>query len=158
MELRKHHFARADRVRPRFKATSIALDHCKVKAAARFDCKWVLPTDLDLPAAEVALGDNDLWLVESLFRCPKSINAGRSFVIRSALRGAAGKAIQAAGVALGLVVRLLDSPATLPVEKSEHAWGVVPTPALRAARHDHDREGRCEKHLSKTGQTAVVGA
>ena len=37
------------------------------------------------------------------------INAGRSFVIRSDLRGDAGKAIQAAGVALGPVVRLLKS-------------------------------------------------
>ena len=44
------------------------------------------------------------------------INAGRSFVIRSDLRGDAGKAIQAAGVALGPVVRLLDSPATLTAE------------------------------------------
>jgi len=34
--------------------------------------------------------------------------AGRSFVIRSAAKGDAGKAIQATGVALGSVVRLLD--------------------------------------------------
>ena len=40
------------------------------------------------------------------------INAGRSFVIRSDLRGDAGKAIQAAGVALGPVVRLLNSSET----------------------------------------------
>ena len=37
------------------------------------------------------------------------INAGRSFVIRSDLRGDAGKAIQAVGVALGPVVRVLNS-------------------------------------------------
>jgi hypothetical protein len=34
--------------------------------------------------------------------------AGRSFVVRSATEGEAGKAIQAAGVALGPAVRLLD--------------------------------------------------
>jgi transposase len=145
-----------------------AIDHRKVKADARFDGKWVLQTDLDLPAAEIALSYKDLWMVESLFRSAKSIletrpiyhkrdetirghvfcsflalvllkelygrleargwrnvewqrlkddleqleditviNAGRSFVIRSDLRGDAGKAIQAAGVALGPVVRLL---------------------------------------------------
>ena len=39
--------------------------------------------------------------------------AGRSFVIRSATEGAAGKAIQAVGVALGSAVRLLDD-ASLP--------------------------------------------
>ena len=145
------------------------IDHEKVKADARFDGKWVLQTDLDLPAADVALGYKDLWMVESLFRSAKSIlqtrpiyhkrdetirghvfcsflalvllkelygrlearnwrdvewqrlkddleqleditviNAGRSFVIRSDLRGDAGKAIQAAGVALGPVVRVLN--------------------------------------------------
>jgi transposase len=150
-----------------------AIDHQKVKADARFDGKWVLQTDLDLPAPEVALSYKDLWMVESLFRSAKSIletrpiyhkrdetirghvfcsflalvllkelygrleargwrdvewqrlkddleqleditiiNAGRSFQIRSDLRGDAGKAIQAAGVALGPVVRLLNSPGT----------------------------------------------
>ena len=149
------------------------IDHQQVKADARFDGKWVLQTDLDLPAAEVALGYKDLWMVESLFRSAKSIletrpiyhkrdetirghvfcsflalvllkelygrleacgwrdvewqrlkddlerleditviNAGRSFVIRSDLRGDAGKAIQAVGVALGPVVRMLNSSET----------------------------------------------
>src|SRR5574340_301875 len=40
--------------------------------------------------------------------------AGRSFVVRSVTEGAAGKAIQAAGVALGPAVRLLDDPLPLP--------------------------------------------
>jgi hypothetical protein len=40
--------------------------------------------------------------------------AGRSFVVRSATEGVAGKAIQAAGVALGSAVRLLDDEPPLP--------------------------------------------
>jgi transposase len=40
--------------------------------------------------------------------------AGRSFVVRSATQGEAGKAIQAAGVALGSAVRLLDDGPPLP--------------------------------------------
>ena len=40
--------------------------------------------------------------------------AGRSFVVRSATEGLAGKAIQAAGVALGSAVRLLDDGPPLP--------------------------------------------
>jgi transposase len=40
--------------------------------------------------------------------------AGRSFVVRSATEGVAGKAIQAAGVALGSAVRLLDDGPPLP--------------------------------------------
>jgi transposase len=145
------------------------IDQQKVKADARFDGKWVLQTDIDLPPADVALGYKDLLLVESVFRTAKSIletrpiyhkcdetirghvfcsflalvllkelysrleaygwanvewqrlkddleqleevtvyNAGQAFVIRTDLRGDAGKAIQAAGVALGPVVRLLN--------------------------------------------------
>lgn len=44
------------------------------------------------------------------------INAGRSFRIRSDLRGDAGKAIQAAGVALGPVVQLFNSSETFTTE------------------------------------------
>jgi hypothetical protein len=40
--------------------------------------------------------------------------AGRSFVVRSATQGAAGKAVQAAGVALGSPIRLLDDGPPLP--------------------------------------------
>lgn len=40
-------------------------------------------------------------------------NAGKTFIIRSRPQGDAGKAIQAAGVALGPVVRLADDPAAV---------------------------------------------
>ena len=43
--------------------------------------------------------------------------AGRSFVVRSATEGAAGKAIQAAGVALGSAIRLLDDGPPLPTAR-----------------------------------------
>jgi transposase len=45
----------------------------KVKRDARFDGKWVLRTDTDLPAAEVALRYKDLLMVEEAFGTPKSL-------------------------------------------------------------------------------------
>jgi len=49
------------------------IDDAKVKADARFDGKWVLRTDTDLPAEEVALRYKDLLMVEDAFRTMKSI-------------------------------------------------------------------------------------
>ena len=49
------------------------IDEAKVRQAARFDGKWVLQTDTDLPAEEVALRYKDLLLVEDAFRTAKSI-------------------------------------------------------------------------------------
>ena len=144
------------------------IDEAKVAWEARFDGKWVLQTDTDLPPTDCALRYKDLWMVEQSFRSVKSVletrpiyhkcdetirghvfcsflalmllkellgrierhgwevewerlrddlealeemtihTAGRSFVVRSAPEGMAGKAIQAAGVALGPAVRMLD--------------------------------------------------
>ena len=142
------------------------IDQEKVRDEARYDGVWVLQTDLDLGAKEVALRYKELWMVEGIFRTIKSIlrsrpiyhksdetirghvfcsflalvllkelqtrmsergwiteweplkrdldgleditvkAAGKSFVIRSQINGQTGRAIQAAGVALGPVVRL----------------------------------------------------
>lgn len=49
------------------------VDEAKVKQDARFDGKWVLQTDTDLPAEEVALRYKDLLMVEDAFRTMKSI-------------------------------------------------------------------------------------
>ena len=49
------------------------IDQQKVKSESRFDGKWVLRTDTDLPSADVALKYKDLLLVESIFRSMKSI-------------------------------------------------------------------------------------
>jgi transposase len=49
------------------------VDEVKVKQDARFDGKWVLQTDTDLPAEEVALRYKDLLMVEDAFRTMKSI-------------------------------------------------------------------------------------
>ena len=141
------------------------IDRQKVKSESRFDGKWVLRTDTDLPSADVALKYKDLLLVESIFRSMKSILETRpifhkcndtirghvfcsflalllikelesrfeqrgwhvewrrllddldelqeltiavdekTFVVRTATTGDAGKAFQAAGVALGPSIR-----------------------------------------------------
>jgi len=52
---------------------AFVIDEAKVKRAARFDGKWVLRTNTDLPAEEVALRYKDLMLVEDAFRTAKSI-------------------------------------------------------------------------------------
>lgn len=144
------------------------VDEEKILRESRYDGVWVIQTDLELCAPEVALRYKELWMVEAIFRTMKSIletrpvyhhrdetirghvfcsflalvllkelqgrmtdrgwtsewdrlkqdldaleeitvaTAGKSFVIRSQTRGDAGKAIQAAGIALGPAVRLIS--------------------------------------------------
>ena len=49
-----------------------AIDEDKLQAEARFDGKWVLTTNTDLAARELALKYKQLWLVEAIFRTAKS--------------------------------------------------------------------------------------
>ena len=49
------------------------IDEAKIKAEARYDGKWVLRTNADLDAAEVALQYKRLWMVEAWFRSSKSL-------------------------------------------------------------------------------------
>ena len=145
-----------------------AIDEAALEAEARYDGKYVLRTDTDLGAAEVALKYKELWRVEQLFRTIKSLletrpiyhkcdetirghvfcsflamvllkdlteklaargwtvewerlkgdlddlqrftieTRGKRFLMRTAPRGDAGKALQAVGVALGPVLRLCE--------------------------------------------------
>jgi len=55
------------------KGDSIVIDQDKVDSDARFDGKWVLKTNTDLSAEQVALKYKELWQVEQLFRDIKSI-------------------------------------------------------------------------------------
>jgi hypothetical protein len=48
------------------------VDEDKIKADERFDGKWVLTTNTQLPAEEVALKYKQLWMVEAVFRSMKS--------------------------------------------------------------------------------------
>jgi len=50
-----------------------AIDEAKIKQESRCDGKWVLRTNMDLPAAGVALKYKQLWMVEHVFRSTKSI-------------------------------------------------------------------------------------
>ncbi len=52
---------------------SARIDTDKVKYESRFDGKWVLTTNTDLPAQEVALKYKELWVVERVFRDVKSL-------------------------------------------------------------------------------------
>jgi hypothetical protein len=52
---------------------SASIDFEKVKAEARFDGKWVLRTNTDLPTEKVALKYKELWQVERVFRDVKSM-------------------------------------------------------------------------------------
>jgi Transposase DDE domain len=49
------------------------IDEAKIKQEVRYDGKWVLRTNTDLDAAEVALQYKRLWMVESWFRSSKSL-------------------------------------------------------------------------------------
>jgi transposase len=50
-----------------------AVDEDKIKEEARYDGKWVLTTNTDLPARDVALKYKQLWMVEDVFRSMKSL-------------------------------------------------------------------------------------
>lgn len=56
---------------------AVHLDPKKVAAEARYDGKWVLRTNTELPADEVAVQYKQLLMVERLFRCAKSLLATR---------------------------------------------------------------------------------
>ena len=49
------------------------IDENKIKTEARYDGKWVLRTNLDLPAEQIAMKYKQLWMVEDIFRTMKSI-------------------------------------------------------------------------------------
>ena len=49
------------------------VDEAKIKQEALYDGKWVLRTNTDLPATDVALKYKQLWMVEHVFRSTKSI-------------------------------------------------------------------------------------
>jgi transposase len=49
------------------------IDEAKVKAEARYDGKWVLRTNTELSAEQVALKYKQLWQVERVFRDVKSL-------------------------------------------------------------------------------------
>jgi len=50
------------------------VDEAKIREEARYDGKWVLRTNTDLPAADAALNYKQLWMVEHLFCSAKSIS------------------------------------------------------------------------------------
>lgn len=52
---------------------SARIDPAKVRSEARFDGKWVLITNTDMPTDQVALKYKELWRVERVFRDIKSI-------------------------------------------------------------------------------------
>jgi transposase len=51
----------------------LTINQQKVDDEARFDGKWVLQTNTDLPADQVALKYKELWQVEQVFRDMKSV-------------------------------------------------------------------------------------
>src|SRR4030042_368179 len=52
---------------------TIRIDESKVREEERYDGKWVLTTNLDMPADKIALKYKELWRVEHVFRDVKSI-------------------------------------------------------------------------------------
>ena len=152
-----------------------SIDEEKIRGDERFDGKWVLRTNTDLPTEEVALQYKQLWTVEEIFRTMKSTletrpifhhhddtirghvfcsflalvlrkalrdkitekkwklewndvvrdmdqieeievtHQEKSFVIRTETTGVAGKAFQAAAIALPPILREMENRGTTPV-------------------------------------------
>ena len=65
------------------------IDEQKMQAEARFDGKWVLRTNLDLPTSDTALKYKQLWMVEQMIRSLKSVLRTRPVYHQSdsAIRG-----------------------------------------------------------------------
>ena len=57
----------------KIKRDSVTIDQDKIELDSRFDGKWVLKTNTDLSAEQVALKYKELWQVEQVFRDIKSI-------------------------------------------------------------------------------------
>jgi len=57
----------------KFDRNTVRIDQGKIEAASRFDGKWVLRTNTDLPAEQVALKYKELWQVEQAFRDLKTV-------------------------------------------------------------------------------------
>jgi len=57
--------------------SAFAMDEQKAKADARFDGKWVLTSNTDRSADQLALAYKQLWMVEEIFRTTKSLLATR---------------------------------------------------------------------------------
>lgn len=57
----------------RIEKSSIQIDEAKIKSEERFDGKYVLRTNTELSAEEVALRYKELWQVERIFREVKSV-------------------------------------------------------------------------------------
>jgi len=57
----------------KIKRDSVTIDQDKIDLDSRFDGKWVLKINTDLPAEQVALKYKELWQVEQAFRDIKSI-------------------------------------------------------------------------------------
>lgn len=55
------------------KGGGFQIDRKKIDEEKRFDGKWVLRTNTDLDAAEVAIKYKQLWMVERIFRSVKSL-------------------------------------------------------------------------------------
>jgi transposase len=52
---------------------NVAIDEAKIEEEAKYDGKWVLQTNTDLPAEMIALKYKELWQVEQVFRDVKSV-------------------------------------------------------------------------------------
>jgi len=57
--------------------TRFRIDEDKIKEESRYDGKWVLTTNTELPSREVALQYKQLWMVEQIFRSMKTILSTR---------------------------------------------------------------------------------
>jgi len=57
----------------RTEGEGFVVDEARVADEARYDGKWVLATNTNLDAAELALKYKQLWMVEELFRTTKSL-------------------------------------------------------------------------------------
>lgn len=122
--------------------TGFEIDESKVKEEARFDGKWVLKTNWEAKAEDVALRYKDLWMVEAAFRTAKSILDCRPIFHRrdETIRG---------HVFCGFLALVLRTELMKRLEA--HGWGDV-----EWARLCEDLDTMRETHLTSGGKRFVI--
>jgi transposase len=126
------------------------VDEAKIEEEARYDGTWVLRTNTDLPAADVAVQFKRLWLVEQWFRSCKSLLETRPIFHHcdETIRGHVFCSF------LALVLRY-ELQARLRAKKHTFEWADVLRDLQRVQQVEVEHEG--QRFLLRSDLTGTAG-
>jgi len=126
-----------------------AIDEARIEKEVRYDGKWVLRTNTDLPTAEVAQTYKRLWTVEEMFRSMKTLLETRPIWHKcdETIRGH----VFCTFLALVLRKALQDRLATAGVDEE---WATIIADLKRFTYVDVERDGKTFRIRSRTSGCA----